>query len=177
MVLDQTPWHRSRRVQRYLEAHPEIELIWLPAYTPELNPVEFVWKLLKGRVVKGRYFANLAELKRAIRKFFVYLYNMPSRWRHLLRRFIPRYPWVENYICHGTSCISSRSHKGTFRSTDFPALFLVYSAPLLAVGAGAGRRIFPVPIGSYHGSPSGRSNTVTRHFWNPRKLQGQSCLY
>ncbi len=92
MVLDQAPWHRSWRVKQYLQAHPEIELIWLPAYTPELNPVEFVWKLLKGRVVKGRYFASLAELKQAIRKFFVYLYNMPSRWRHLLRRFIPCYP-------------------------------------------------------------------------------------
>jgi transposase len=58
MVLDQAPWHRSWRVKQYQEAHPEIELIWLAAYTPELNPVELVWKLLKGRVVKGRYFAR-----------------------------------------------------------------------------------------------------------------------
>src|SRR5688572_6124463 len=67
--------------------------------------------------------------------------------------------------------------RALFVSPDFAALFLVYSAPLLAVGAGAGWRMFRVPIGSYHGSPSGRSNPVNRTKRSPRISRGLKCLY
>ena len=67
--------------------------------------------------------------------------------------------------------------RALFVSTDFPALCLMYRVPLLAVGAGAGRRMFRVPIGSYHGSPSGSSNPVNRTKRSPRISRGLKCLY
>jgi hypothetical protein len=46
VLLDQAPAHIAQRVQ-----WPEnVVLVWLPAYSPELNPVERLWEDLKGRI-------------------------------------------------------------------------------------------------------------------------------
>jgi hypothetical protein len=67
--------------------------------------------------------------------------------------------------------------RALFVSTDFAALLLMYSAPLLAVGAGAGWGMFRIPIGSYHGSPSGRSSPVNRTKRSPRLIRGLKRSY
>jgi hypothetical protein len=46
VLLDQAPAHVAQRVQI-----PEnVILLWLPAYSPELNPVERLWEDLKARI-------------------------------------------------------------------------------------------------------------------------------
>jgi hypothetical protein len=46
VLLDQAPAHVAQRVHM-----PEnVVLMWLPAYSPELNPVERVWEDLKARI-------------------------------------------------------------------------------------------------------------------------------
>ena len=46
VLLDQAPAHVAQRV-----AVPEnVILMWLPAYSPEWNPVERLWEDLKGRI-------------------------------------------------------------------------------------------------------------------------------
>jgi hypothetical protein len=46
ILLDQAPAHVAKRV-----SVPEnVVLVWLPAYSPELNPVERLWEDLKGRI-------------------------------------------------------------------------------------------------------------------------------
>lgn len=43
LILDGHPVHRSNRVRRFVEAHPEqIELQSLPGHSPELNPTELL---------------------------------------------------------------------------------------------------------------------------------------
>jgi DDE superfamily endonuclease len=49
VLLDQAPAHVAQRVQ-----WPEnVVLVWLPAYSPELNPVERLWEDLKSRIDVG----------------------------------------------------------------------------------------------------------------------------
>jgi transposase len=49
LVLDRHPAHRSAETQRWLHDHRDrIEIHFLPAYAPELNPDEHVWSYLKG---------------------------------------------------------------------------------------------------------------------------------
>lgn len=49
-IVDRHPVHRDRRVQQWLADHKQrIELFYLPSYSPELNPVEY----LNGDVKQG----------------------------------------------------------------------------------------------------------------------------
>ncbi|GIW55517.1 MAG: hypothetical protein KatS3mg082_1921 [Nitrospiraceae bacterium] len=44
VIWDRLPAHRSALVRRYVEASGgRIEVEFLPAYAPELNPVEYLW--------------------------------------------------------------------------------------------------------------------------------------
>jgi DDE superfamily endonuclease len=46
VLLDQAPAHVAQRV----EVPENVVLVWLPAYSPELNPVERLWEDLKYRI-------------------------------------------------------------------------------------------------------------------------------
>jgi hypothetical protein len=48
LVWDRLGVHRSRLVKEYLVSQRHwLEVEWLPAYAPELNPVEYLWGHLK----------------------------------------------------------------------------------------------------------------------------------
>ncbi len=50
LVLDNAGWHRSAELQ----VPANLTLIHLPAYSPELNPVEKVWQYLRDRWLSHR---------------------------------------------------------------------------------------------------------------------------
>lgn len=57
LVLDQAGWHRSRRI-----VVPEgLHLVFLPAYSPELQPAERLWSLV-DEPIANRVFATLDDL-------------------------------------------------------------------------------------------------------------------
>jgi hypothetical protein len=61
VLLDQAPAHVAQRVQ-----WPEhVVLVWLPASSPELHPMERLWEELKSRldVVDARVRASLTALQ------------------------------------------------------------------------------------------------------------------
>ena len=66
MVLDNASYHKSKAVKEYVKSTGgDVELEFLSPYTPQLNPVETVWRDLKKRLA-GRFFRSLDELKAAI---------------------------------------------------------------------------------------------------------------
>jgi transposase len=56
LIWDQAKYHTSYKVQRWLESQDRLTVLLLPKYSPELNPVEHIW-----RVVKQRVAANLTR--------------------------------------------------------------------------------------------------------------------
>ena len=66
-IADNASYHKSREVDRYLEsADGDVRLLFLPKYTPQLNPIEIQWRMIKARLA-GRYFERTDELNAAIR--------------------------------------------------------------------------------------------------------------
>lgn len=66
VVLDNVGYHNSHEVRRWWVAHHErIRPLWLPAYSPELNLIERVWRHLKDKLANHRWWADLPALERA----------------------------------------------------------------------------------------------------------------
>jgi transposase len=70
IVWDGSPIHRSKAVKEFLKggASKRIRLEQLPAYAPEINPDEGVWKHLKYTEMKNLCCQSLAELRVELRK-------------------------------------------------------------------------------------------------------------
>ncbi len=68
VVLDRAPFHRAGVVQdeRARWEAEGLRLYYLPAYCPQLNPIEGVWRRLKGFLMPRRFYDSLAELKQAV---------------------------------------------------------------------------------------------------------------
>jgi len=58
LVMDRAGWHCSKK----LKIAPQIELIYMPPYSPELNPVERLWKWIRSEVTHNRIFSSLDSL-------------------------------------------------------------------------------------------------------------------
>ena len=63
LVLDNARWHHARLLKPWLRKHRRrLRLEFLPPYSPELNPMERVWKLTRRLCTHNRYFPTLEEL-------------------------------------------------------------------------------------------------------------------
>ncbi|MBQ6435899.1 MAG: IS630 family transposase [Synergistaceae bacterium] len=49
VVMDNASFHRKKRLYEIAEQH-KIKIIFLPPYSPELNPIEHFWHWLKKRI-------------------------------------------------------------------------------------------------------------------------------
>jgi transposase len=67
IIWDGLPVHRSRLVREYV-LEQNIELEFLPAYAPELNPVEYIWGYCKHHELPNLCPKDLAHLSHAARK-------------------------------------------------------------------------------------------------------------
>ena len=66
LILDNAPYHKLETVTEFVKANEDrLRLVFLPAYTPQLNPIEQQWNVLK-RMLAGRYFASVEDLRAAI---------------------------------------------------------------------------------------------------------------
>ncbi|MDP9478761.1 MAG: IS630 family transposase [Actinomycetota bacterium] len=68
VVLDNAPFHTAEAVRGRRTDWEErgLRLRYLPSYCPHLNPIEGVWRRLKGFLMPRRFYDSLAELKRAV---------------------------------------------------------------------------------------------------------------
>ncbi|MCW7550395.1 IS630 family transposase [Photorhabdus sp. APURE] len=69
IILDGAGYHRSELVKDWAYVM-NIELHYLPPYSPNLNPIERLWKVMNEQVRNNRYFASAALFRQAIHHFF-----------------------------------------------------------------------------------------------------------
>jgi len=58
LVPDRAGWHGSKA----LRVPANVTLLFLPPYSPELNPVERVWRYLRGNYLSNRAFKDYDEI-------------------------------------------------------------------------------------------------------------------
>lgn len=85
MILDQAGWHGSNA----LAVPANVTLVPLPAYSPELNPVERVWLYLKERFLSHRLLADYDAIVNAACDAWNKLVAEAGRIKSLCS-----YPWI-----------------------------------------------------------------------------------
>ena len=66
VVLDNVGYHKAHLARRWWAAHhARIRPLWLPAYSPELNLIERVWRHMKDKLANHRWWADLPALEQA----------------------------------------------------------------------------------------------------------------
>lgn len=58
VIMDQAGWHKAKD----LVVPDNIDIIYLPPYSPELNPIERLWKYMKTNYIHNRVFESLKQM-------------------------------------------------------------------------------------------------------------------
>lgn len=69
LILDRSGYHRAESVAKRAESL-NIKLHFLPPYSPNLNPIERLWKVMHEKVRNNRFFKSAKDFKEAIDNFF-----------------------------------------------------------------------------------------------------------
>jgi transposase len=74
LILDNVSYHKARKLKPFfIQNQHRLQMEFLPPYSPELNPIERVWRITRRKVTHNRYFPTIEELRGA-------LINQFSQW-------------------------------------------------------------------------------------------------
>ncbi len=68
-VLDRGPYNKALSVKD-LAKELNIEIIFLPPYSPNLNPIERLWKFFKKKVLYNKYYEKFKDFESVCSSFF-----------------------------------------------------------------------------------------------------------
>lgn len=69
VILDNGRANKNKLVQEYLKTS-KIEAVYLPPYSPNLNAIERLWKVMRENVTYNKFYEKFAEFELAVRDFF-----------------------------------------------------------------------------------------------------------
>ncbi|RRO04729.1 IS630 family transposase [Pectobacterium aquaticum] len=69
LVLDNYVIHKSRKVERWLAENPKFRLLFLPTYSPWLNPIERLWLSLHETITRNHQCRYIWQLLERVNQF------------------------------------------------------------------------------------------------------------
>ncbi len=82
LIVDGHPSHKAKKVSKFLESVADrMELFFLPPYSPELNPDEYVWNDLKNNSLGRKAITSIEEMKQEIISYLRFIQKTPERVR------------------------------------------------------------------------------------------------
>jgi len=88
LIHDGARDHTSASTTAFLAAHKaRITEYPLPSYSPDYNPIEYLWKKTKQRATHNKYFKEFAELTVSVEKAFAYFATHPDTVLGLFGRY------------------------------------------------------------------------------------------
>jgi transposase len=88
VIHDGARYHTSASTQAFLAAHSDrITAEPLPSYSPDYNPIEYLWKKTKQRATHNKYFKEFAALTISVEKALAYFATHPEEVLGLFGRY------------------------------------------------------------------------------------------
>ena len=88
LIHDGARYHTSASTQAFLAAHSErITAEPLPSYSPDYNPIEYLWKKTKKRATHNKYFKEFAAMTVSVEQALVYFATHPDTVLGLFGRY------------------------------------------------------------------------------------------
>lgn len=85
IFCDNAKYYRNKNVYEYLTTS-KIKMHFLPPYSPNLNPIERLWKFMNERVLYNKYYEKFADFKEAVFGFLETLFDPPKDLKEALLR-------------------------------------------------------------------------------------------
>lgn len=90
LVMDNASYHRSAAAQAALSLYADrLLVLWLPKYSPYLNPIERFWLHLKQFTVANHLYRSLDAVRLSLESF---METQQNRWFHPDRLY-----FIENF--------------------------------------------------------------------------------
>lgn len=86
VILDNFRSHRAKDTVDFAMAH-DIELVYLPPYSPDLNPIEFIWKSVK-RIISCNFVTDIEHMKKMITEVFCICSSKLSFAKYWIEKFL-----------------------------------------------------------------------------------------
>jgi transposase len=89
MVMDGAGWHSATG----LEIPENVSILLLPPYSPELNPVELIWRHLRQRKLSNRLYPTVDDLEAAVDEAWLWMSNQKNELASMCF-----FSWIESAL-------------------------------------------------------------------------------
>lgn len=83
LIVDNASYNHSYKLALFIEDHPRVQLKYLPAYSPNLNIIERLWKFFHNKH-HDKYFEKFKEFEKEVLLFFQNIHQYDTELKTLL---------------------------------------------------------------------------------------------
>jgi transposase len=85
LIQDGAKYHTSQSTRAFFAAHQDrLTVFQLPSYSPDYNPIEFLWKKMKRRATHNQYFAEFQDLVDVVSDALAYFASQATEIKSLM---------------------------------------------------------------------------------------------
>jgi transposase len=89
VIQDGARYHTAKATRAWFEAHCDrLTVFQLPSYSPDYNPIEFLWKKMKHRATHNKYFAEFANLVKSVNEGLAYFAEQAREIQALIGLYV-----------------------------------------------------------------------------------------
>ena len=96
VIQDGARYHTSKAMQAFFETHANrLTLEQLPAYSPDFNPIEHLWKKAKKEATHLKHFPEFTDLQQEVDRALLYFAQTPREITVLMARYCEKLGQVD----------------------------------------------------------------------------------
>ena len=85
LIQDGARYHTSQATRQFMELHKQRLLVYqLPSYSPDYNPIEYLWKKVKTKATHNRYFEEFVKLVQSVEDAMTVLATLANEIKRLM---------------------------------------------------------------------------------------------